>query len=440
MAFWHDDAIFYHIYPMAYSNPSGDGLEKVSALLPHARDLGCNALYLGPVFSSRSHGYDTTDYARVDPRLGDNAALARLSERAHALGLRLVLDGVFNHTARDFFAFRDLVQRHEASAYARWYRGLSFPYPGGSGEDFSHEAWGGHRELPRLDGANPEVIEYLVARATGWIDEFGIDGIRLDAADQLDANFLSALSKACKAKRPDFLLLAELIHGDYRARTQGAGIDSATNYEAWKGLWSSHNDGNYFEIAYTLKREFGPGGIYAGLPLYAFADNHDVDRVASLLKDGADLYPLYCILFTMPGMPSVYYGSEWGLQAKKPQGTDEPLRPALSLEARRGAPHPDLEAAISRLAALRSRLEPLRRGGYRELEVAPRLLVFERASPAGRVIVAVNAEAKRATASFATEGASLLVDELNPGFEARPRGGRFEIDLDPKWARVLRVA
>ncbi len=151
-----------------------------------------------------------------------------------------------------------------------------------------------------------------------WIEDYDLDGLRLDAADVIDPEFLKILSAFCRERRSDFWLMGEVIHGNYAQWAPGAGLDSVTNYELYKGLWSSHNDGNYFELAWSLNRQFGPEGLYRGQNYYNFADNHDVDRIASTLGDPGYLYPHAILTATVPGIPSVYYGSEVGSKARKP--------------------------------------------------------------------------------------------------------------------------
>jgi cyclomaltodextrinase len=192
-------------------------------------------------------------------------------------------------------------------------------------------------------------------------------------------------------------------------------LDSVTNYECYKGLYSSHNDRNYFEIAWSLNRQFGERGLYRNLPLYAFADNHDVNRVASTLRNSAHLYPLYIILFTMPGVPSIYYGSEWGISGQKAENSDEPLRPPLNLaEVSQTSPHPALCQTISRLSEIRKHSAALKYGAYQSLFVRHEQFAFARETPDESMIVIVNAASQAVPV------------EIN----IRPRtGGRYLHDL-----------
>jgi glycosidase len=419
-----------------------DRLRQLYPWLGHIRDLGANALYLGPLFESSSHGYDTADYKRVDRRLGTSESFARFSSTAHATGIRVVLDGVFNHVGRDFWAFKDLLANGERSVYASWFHSLSFGKRSPFGDPFSYEGWNGHFDLVKLNLASREVREHIFDAIDSWVRDYGIDGLRLDAADAMDMDFLRALSAHCKRLSPDFWLLGEVVHGDYRMWANPQTLDSVTNYECYKGLYSSHVDKNYFEIAYSLNRQFGPTGLYEGLGLYAFADNHDVNRVASMVKERRHLHALYCLLFTMPGVPSIYYGSEWGIDGKK-NGSDWPLRPPLDLDAlSRASPFPELPETIRRLARIRLDSAPLRVGDYEQLYVSHELLAFARRANSATVVVVVNASpgdaSVRLEISVPRDGR--FVDMLNAGEEFPLKRGVVNVNrVPPGWARIMEL-
>lgn len=235
---WAKDAFFYHIYPLGlcgaprrndFQSAPVARLESLYPWLDHIQSLGANALYLGPLFESSGHGYDTADYFQVDRRLGERATLAAFAREVHRRGLHLVLDGVFNHVGRDFWAFRDLQANQVASPYAGWFEGLDFSRHSPYGDPFSYQGWSGHYELVKLNLAQPGVRAHLFEAVRVWVEEFEIDGLRLDAADLLSEDFLPALALHCHGLRDDFWLMGEIVHGDYR-RLDGPGrLDSTTN-------------------------------------------------------------------------------------------------------------------------------------------------------------------------------------------------------------------
>jgi cyclomaltodextrinase / maltogenic alpha-amylase / neopullulanase len=446
MSRWASDACIYNLYPLGAVGaparndlhaPVSQRIEQLYAWLSHVQAVGADALLLGPVFESTAHGYDTADFFRIDRRLGTNEEFARWSKTLHQHGLRLVLDGVFHHVGRKFWAFRDVLAHGQGSAYCHWFH-LDFTRRSPHGDPFFYEGWNGHYDLVKLRVDHPDVKEHLFAAVRTWIEEFGIDGLRLDAADALDLGFQKELAAFCRALRPDFWIMAEVIHGDYRRWISEGAVDSVTNYELHKGLYSSHNDRNLFEIAHSLNRQFGQGGLYEGLSLYNFADNHDVERIASRLREPDHLYPLHILLFTVPGIPSIYYGSEVGLEGRKGAGTDAPLRPALtSSDLRRRGAHPDLLPVIQRLAVLRKQRIALRRGSYRQLHVTPEQIAFLREAGEDRIAVAVNAAGAPAQIRISISGARWLVDVLNPGHTFEVHKGVAVVPLDAHWGRVL---
>jgi glycosidase len=448
MSHWAEDAIFYHVYPLGFCGApvSNDftsepecRLEKLLEWAGHLQQLGITALYLGPVFESSTHGYDTVDYFTVDRRLGTNEGLKRIIEAFHGIGIKVILDGVFNHVGRDFWAFKDLQQNGEDSTFKSWFSGLDFGRRSPYQDPFSYNAWNGCYNLVKLDLANPDVKDHLFRAVQTWIDGFSIDGLRLDAADCLDLGFISGLSAKCKRLQPDFWLMGEVINGDY-GRWMRVGLDSVTNYECYKGLWSSHNDGNLFEIAYSLNRQFGEQGIYKNMPLYNFADNHDVDRVASMLNNKTHLATLYTLLFTMPGIPSIYYGSEWGIEGKKIKGSDANLRPSLDLDGMMSqSPEPDLPGFLSRLSCIRRSSQALRRGNYRQLHVNRQQFAFARWWEDGSVIVAVNTADQPAVIAFAVPAGfgTQFEDLLNDREQFCASSGILKLDLAPAWGRIL---
>lgn len=450
-------SIFYHIYPLGmcgakprndFRSPPGSGLRDLIARIPHLVWLGVTGLYIGPLFESSVHGYDTADYRFVDRRLGTNADLTSLVSACHRAGIAVVLDAVLNHTGRDFFAFRNLLERGSTSEYLGWYKGVDFQRRSPAGDPFHYEGWSGHYDLAKLDTENPQTREYLLGTVERWIREFDIDGLRLDAADVLSRDFMTALASRCKSIKESFWLMGEVVHGDYREWARPDVLDSVTNYELYKGLWSSFNDANFFEIAWSLNRQSGREGMYKGIDLYTFVDNHDVNRVASVLKDGNHLFPLYTLLFSCPGIPSIYYGSEWGLRGEKKDGSDAPLRPAIRETADHGtwsgvsgecAPTVDssaLESHIRSLIALRKNSSALSRGDYRQLHVASEQFAFIRETEGERALVAINSSRGWSTITARERGEWIETGAAAHG-SFRTHGDGIEIDLPPNGCRIL---
>ena len=399
---WITKAVFYHIYPLGFCgaprfNADGERVNRIEKLvdwIPHLKELGVNAVYLGPVFESSEHGYDTKDYYQIDKRLGDRHAFRTVCGRLHESGIRVVLDGVFNHVGREFWAFRDVQQNGRGSRYCGWFHNLSFGGGSPMGDPFWYDAWEGHFNLVKLNLKNPEVVDHLLGAVGSWIQDFGIDGLRLDAADCVDPDFFRRLRSFCKEKKPDFWLMGEIIHGDYNRWANPEMLDSVTNYECYKGIYSSHNDKNYFEIAYSLNRQFGDGGIYKNIYTYNFVDNHDVNRLASVLRNPEHLENVYTLLFTMPGAPSVYYGSEWGTFGEKHQG-DDALRPSFET--------PEWNGLTDRIAAMvkaHRSSKALCHGDFKQLVLTNKQCVWERICDGERVLIAVNIDSEPYTAHF----------------------------------------
>ena len=439
---WVEESVFYHIYPLGFcgapmENKSGTAknrLQKLESWIPHLKGMGVNALYLGPVFESEAHGYDTRDYRVIDRRLGTNAMLKKLVQKLHENGIRVVLDGVFNHVGRSFWAFRDVLENGEGSRYCGWFANLRFGGQSPYGDRFIYEGWQGHYNLVKLNLKNQEVVAHLLEAVGMWMDEFGIDGLRLDAADCVDIGFFQQLRGYCKGKNPDFWLMGEIIHGDYNRWANPQALDSVTNYECWKGIYSSHNDHNYFEIAHSLNRQSGAGGIYRGLCLYNFVDNHDVDRVASLLREPENLFNVYTLLYTMPGIPSVYYGSEWGIRGKKEKNSDAPLRPCLELsDIPQGCP--GLLPHLQKLGMIRRMLPALQYGEYASALIKNEQFVFSRRTSEHAAYIALNQASNPQYIEFRAQE-HCLVDCLS-GTRFESNDGNFKLELPARGARLL---
>lgn len=449
MPSWIDRAIFYHIYPLGLldaprRDDGGEGLQHrlpgLQAWIPHLKDIGCNAVYLGPVFASVSHGYDTTDYTLVDPRLGDNDDLVAFVTACHDQDVRVILDGVFNHVGREFFAFRDVLEHGEDSGYRDWFINVDFGQESPTGDPFSYEAYEGNFDLPRLNLLNPDVRLHLYDAVKVWFGEFGADGIRFDAVEKLDREFLREVCAVARDADPDCWLMGEVLATDYRELVRPDLLDSCTNYEAFKGVWSSFNERNLFEIAHSLNRQAGPDGIYREMALYTFVDNHDQDRIASRLTHHEDLASVYRLLFAIPGVPSIYYGSEWGITGAKEGADDSGMRPALALpDDPATMPEPWLPDQLAQLAAIRQDHDALRHGDYTELHIASEQFAFRRQAGEDVAIVAINASSDEVTVDVeaAVEGGVTLTDALDGAVHVTAEDGRWRIPLAPNSARIL---
>lgn len=440
---WFNNAVFYHIYPLGlcsaphnndFSSQPVSRINEIHKWIPHMKSMGVTALYLGPVFESSVHGYDTADYFRIDRRLGTNDDMKNLSNALHSEGIRVVFDGVFNHCGRNFFAFKDLQNNKWDSPYKDWFANIDFSRHNHYGDHFSYEGWSGCYDLVKYNLKNKGITDHLLAAVSFWIDEFGIDGIRLDAADSIDFDFFKLLRNHVLSKREDFWLMGEVVHGDYSRWANPSHLHSTTNYECYKGMYSSMNDLNMFEIGHSLQRQFGTGGRYKDLHLYNFLDNHDVNRISSTLKDKSKLYPLNLLLFTVPGIPSMYYGSEFGTEGKKINGNDSQLRAPLDINSLlANASSNDLISAIRTFSQLRKNLVSLRNGSYSQLYINNKQLVFERKYNDETIIVMINIDSEPVSVNLAALNGKNFCDTLNNNEYISGNS----IQIPANWGRIL---
>lgn len=449
MVKWYDKSVFYHIYPLGLcgAEKMNDGvttthrMKELEEWIPHIEHLGCNALYIGPLFESVGHGYETTDYRLVDRRLGDNTNFIHFVNECHGRGIKVVVDGVFNHTGREFFAFKDLRERKESSKYREWYCNVNFGSDTEYNDGFSYEGWRGYQLLARLNQKNPEVKQYIFDVIKYWVEEFNIDGIRLDCADVLDLDFMKEMRTFCNTVKEDFWLMGEVIHGDYSRWVNEETLHSVTDYELHKGIYSGHNDHNYFEIAHTVKRLFDPnGGIIKNANLYSFVDNHDVDRIYNKLTVKEHLIPVYILLYTLPGIPSIYYGSEFGIDGKKENNSDDGVRQRLVLSDYVEKPSKLSEKLIEllvSLASVRKDKQTLQQGEYKELFLTNRQYAFARIYKETATVIAVNNDDKEATINIripvSCDGVCNLITEENYSVN----NGKLDITIPPNNGFVL---
>lgn len=399
---WAYESVFYQIYPLGFCGApfENDGvlaprIRKVIDWIPHIKNLGANAIYFSPVFESDTHGYNTRDFRKIDVRLGTNEDFADVCQALHKEGIKVVLDGVFNHVGRGFWAFQDVLEKRWDSPYKDWFH-ISFDGNFNYNDGLWYEGWEGNYDLVKLNLCHPDVKQHIFDSIRSWVEEFDIDGLRLDVAYCLDENFVRELRAFCDSLKPDFFLVGEMLHGDYNRLMNDSMLHSATNYECYKGLFSSFNSMNMFEIIHSLLRQFGPENwtLYRGKHLLCFVDNHDVSRIASNLTNEQHLPLIYALCFGMPGIPCVYYGSEWGAKANKSEG-DPALRACFDAPVEN-----DLTAWISKLAAAKKASNALNYGDFRSVVLTNRQCIFERKTDSERVLVAINADNVPYTAHF----------------------------------------
>lgn len=391
---WAETSVFYQIYPMGFTGApyENDGKLRHSLIrfrewIPHLKKLGINAVYFSPVFESDTHGYNTRDYTRIDVRLGTNEDFADLVKALHEEKIKVVIDGVFNHVGRGFWAFKDVLEKRWDSPYKDWFH-INFDGNSGYNDGLWYEGWESNFDLVKLNLRNDAVVDHIFDAIRGWVDEFDIDGLRLDVAYCLDRDFLSRLRRFTDGLKEDFFLVGEMIHGDYNLFMNDNACHSVTNYECYKGLYSSFNSMNMFEIIHSLMRQFGPENwtLYKGKHLLNFVDNHDVSRIASILNNEKHLEVIYGLLFAMPGIPLIYYGSEWGVKADKSEG-DPALRPEFD------APEwNELTDKIAAMSRIKTSSNALNYGDFKSLVLTNRQCVFERSCRDSRIIAAFNAD------------------------------------------------
>lgn len=433
---WAYEGIFYQIYPIGFCGaPTANDGKTVSRILKlkdwssYLESLGISSILLNPIFESDNHGYDTRDYKKIDCRLGTNEDFAEVCKDLHAHNVKIVLDGVFNHVGRGFWAFKDVQEKKWDSPYKDWFC-INFDGNSCYNDGFWYEGWEGHFELVKLNLANSAVVDYLLECVKGWIDEFDIDGLRLDVAYCLDRNFMKRLRSFCQELKPDFALIGEVLFGDYNQIVNDEMLHSCTNYECYKGIYSSFNSMNMFEIAHSLNRQYGPEQwcIYRGKHLMSFVDNHDVTRIASILTNKNHLPLTYGLLLGMPGVPCIYYGSEWGEEGVKAPNNDYALRPCFE------EPKPnELTEEIKKMIHVRTGSNALCHGSYRNVVLTNHQLIFERRTNDERMLVAINASDAPFTAHNGELGGTMT--DLLTGNEIQMSG---QLEMPPYSVQYLK--
>ena len=391
---WAYEKGFYQIYPLGFCGAPFDNdaklehrILKVIDWIPHLKKLGVGAVLFNPIFESDTHGYNTRDYKKIDVRLGTNKDFKKVCDALHKQGIRVILDGVFNHVGRGFDKFQDVIDKKWDSPYKDWFH-INFDGNDAYNDGLWYEGWEGNYDLVKLNLWNEDVVNYLLDAVTSWIEDYDIDGLRLDVAYCLEQNFIKRLRNHVLSKKEDFYLVGEMIGGDYHKVMGPELCHSATNYECYKGLYSSFNSLNMFEIVHSLLRQFGPENwcLYRGEHLLSFVDNHDVSRIASALTNEKHLPLVYAMMFGMPGIPTVYYGSEWGAKANKSEG-DPALRACFDKPQWN-----ELTDVIAALYKAKNESKALQYGDMKQLVLQNKFCIIERETEGDRVMIAVNAD------------------------------------------------
>jgi glycosidase/GNAT superfamily N-acetyltransferase len=395
--------------------------------------MNFNAVLFNPLIESVKHGYDTTDFFKLDARLGTNEDFKTVCNALHENGIRVILDGVFNHVGREFPQFLDLKQNRENSRYKDWFVNLNFGGNSNFNDGFWYEGWQGHYELVKLNLWNREVVDFLFSAIRYWIDEWQIDGLRFDAADCLTNDFIKAAHGFTRSIKPDFWLMGEIIHGNYNNWANAEMFDCVTNYQCSKGLWSSHNDRNYYEIASSFEQQ---NNQYRGIYMYNFLDNHDVTRIISQLKNPEHIYNCYTMLYTMFGVPSVYYGGEFGIEGIKGNSSDadKPLRPDLDIEAVKDK-NPKLQAHIKRLGEIRFKIPFISNGAYHKEYLSNRSYAYRRQLDDRYAYVAFNIEDGDYT--FVIKSTTEYWIDCLTGTKYKTWDGEVKVTIPPNTSAIL---
>lgn len=340
MSYWYQNAVFYQIYPYSFcgaprykeENTMLDRLSKISLWIPHLKKMGVTALYLNSIFESMEYGYDISDLKIVDKRLGNNKTFKNLCDELHKNDMKIIIDAIFNYVGRDFWAFKDVQKNGVASKYCGWFQNLNFGKKSPYGDEFCYEGIDGRFNLVKLNLRNPNLINYLFEIMEFWINEFDIDGIKFDSAEFMDFDFFKRARKHCKKIKPDFWLLGDISQGDYKRWVNSEMLDSATNYELCNAIYNTFNEENFHILNHLVNKQYGNLGLYKGMNLFNFADNHVLNKIMSSIKNENHVLNIYTILYTIVGVPSIYYGSEFSLKGEKINNFYEELRPCLELE------------------------------------------------------------------------------------------------------------
>ena len=426
---WIERAVWWQVYPLGFVGAEREACAGVTHRLGHlvgwldyAANLGASGILLGPIFASSTHGYDTVDYFQIDKRLGDETDFDALIRAAHDRGLRIILDGVFNHVGREHPLFQRAIADGPNSPAAAWFR-LTRPADGASHEAPDYATFEGHRQRVALNHDEPAVAEYVTRVMTHWLDR-GADGWRLDAAYAVPREFWALVLPMVRTRHPDAYVFGEVIHGDYAGFVRDSGVDAVTQYELWKAIWSALNDRNLFELAWALERH---NAMLDSFVPQTFIGNHDVTRIASQLGDERHLAHALVVLMTCGGLPSIYAGDEQAFRGIKEHraGGDDAIRPAFPTTPVGLAPFGwPIYRLHQELIGLRRRHPWLYSARSRVTELRNTDVVFEAFHEENRLWVALNLADAPIVRAIPT-----AVDKLAGHLAVRRKGATTEITL-----------
>lgn len=410
---WYENAVFYHIHPLNLCGcghediqSAGSHFDELMQWAEHAKKLGCNAIYIGPVFESDAHGHGITNYHKVDRRIGTNEDFRQWVAGCHSMGLRVIVDGIFTHVGRGFFAFDHLRKHGKKSVYRDWFANVTFSCDNAYGDGFSYEKWGGYNRLVKFNLHNPWACDYHFDTVRLWINEFDIDGVYLDALDEWDYDFIKELKKVADSIKPDFFLTGELIQEDYGRWVNDKMLHSAANTELHRELYYAHNGGSYESVAKIIRSIYQKN---SRAKLYTFLDSHDDSRVHEKLNNAEHHYLLTMLLYTLSGYPSVCCGSEFSV--RKRTAADRAAEAAADEAAQQ---KPLLKLADYTNAYLRDEVTYLHcllgrahqqflqmsEGTYRELLLTEGQFAYARILGKAAIVTAVNKEERMVRAEI----------------------------------------
>ena len=397
---WAKRAIIYHIYPIGFFGAPKYGkneffiterLIDIRKFYNHFKELGINVIQFGPIFESVSHGYDTIDYMKIDHRLGTNESFKQIVIELHEMGIKVIVDGVFNHVSREFDSFKD-IQKYKEKSWRKHWHFIDFSKNNPHGDGFDYRNWEGHYSLVKLNLKEPDVKKYIFSVAEYWLKEIGIDGWRLDVAYLIDSEFWREFRQACKSSKPDCLLIGEMIHGPYTKWIGPDLLDAGTGYQVYKSIWSAINTNNMYELKAVLERSFHQEwGLFKNVLLMNFLGNHDSTRIRSILKDDKLLFPAFLFLFTTNGIPKIYYGDEIGMHGLKTEISDDDVRKPMPI-SKQDWPHMGIKIFqnVQKFIQLRKNNHALNNGILIPIHADDTTLTFIRRSSRQTLLIVMN--------------------------------------------------